>query len=505
MRFCWCATGVGDQWFAGRARAGSAPAGRPAPEAGACPGPRGRWDWPGLPAAAAGSAAVVELGHQPPVGFPGGGEFLVAFFECLAQVEDLLAQAVGLFAEGGCIVGGAEPGALADLGAEQFGQALFESAGVVFQAAVAFAQVGVVGQQRAAAGGAGPGGAAGGWVFGGGDDRGAQVGVAVDEGPVHPGAGGDRGDGDLGGLGAHLGEGLADPLAAAVHVAAAGLGQRVAGGHGRVIRWRAGRMAGMPSMTVWRAARMVATAFWMQAWSASLRASRSASIRRISSRTWLICSSGGAAWARAQGWRSRGVQAFPVGQQLLQVGLQLGQVGRVAAEVPAAGADVFVGAGAAAGLDVRRLGAHPERDGDLPDADPGLLVGEQAGDVVEDPPPGGVELVAGDPVDRGADPVLGDPVVAGGGAHGPVRHQLAQHVGPDPGVGVPLGVAVPVGVRHYQRRVDLLAVGVGQQVRDGVGEDPVGVTVGAAEDGLGAVPVALVAGEQHQVARGGAG
>ena len=43
------------------------------------------------------------------------------------------------------------------------------------------------------------------------------------------------------GLGAHLGEGLADPLAAVVHVAAAGFGQRLAGGHGRVIRWwRAG-------------------------------------------------------------------------------------------------------------------------------------------------------------------------------------------------------------------------------------------------------------------------
>ncbi len=66
-------------------------------------------------------SAVVELSHQPPVGFAGGGEFLLAFFECLAQVEDLLAQAVGVFAEGGCVVGGAEPGALADLGAEQFG------------------------------------------------------------------------------------------------------------------------------------------------------------------------------------------------------------------------------------------------------------------------------------------------------------------------------------------------------------------------------------------------
>jgi hypothetical protein len=81
----------------------------------------------------------------------------------------------------------------------------------------------------------------------------------------------------------------------------------------------------------------------------------------------------------------------------------------------------------------------PKRDGDLADAHAGVLVGQQPGDAGEDALPGGVELVAGDLVDGGAQPVLGDPVVAGGGAHGAVRHQLAQHVGLDPGVGVPLG------------------------------------------------------------------
>jgi hypothetical protein len=170
------------------------------------------------------SAVVVEFGHHPPVGFPGGGEFLLAFFQGSAQVEGLLAEGAGLLAKGGEVGGRAEPGALADLGAEQFGQALLDCVGVVFETPVAFAQVGVVGQQRAAADGGGPGGAAGGWVFGGGDDGGAQVVVAVDEGPVHPGAGGDRGDGDLVSLGAHLGEGLADSLAAVVYVAAAGFG-----------------------------------------------------------------------------------------------------------------------------------------------------------------------------------------------------------------------------------------------------------------------------------------
>jgi hypothetical protein len=156
------------------------------------------------------AGAVVEFGHHPPAGFPGGGEFLVAFFERAPQIEDLLAELFHLFLEGSGVRRGAEPGALADLGAEEFGQAFFEAAGVVFEAAVAFAQVGVVGQQRAAADAGGPGWAAGGWVFGGGDDGGAQVGVAVDERPVHPGSGGDRRDGDLRGLGAHLGANLFD-------------------------------------------------------------------------------------------------------------------------------------------------------------------------------------------------------------------------------------------------------------------------------------------------------
>jgi hypothetical protein len=66
--------------------------------------------------------------------------------------------------------------------------------------------------------------------------------VAVDERPVDAGAGGDRGDGDLGGLGTHLGQGLVDALPPAGHVAAAGLGERGGAGHRRVTgsRLRAG-------------------------------------------------------------------------------------------------------------------------------------------------------------------------------------------------------------------------------------------------------------------------
>jgi hypothetical protein len=51
-------------------------------------------------------------------------------------------------------------------------------------------------------------------------------------------------------------------------------------------------------------------------------------------------------------------------------------------------------------FDVGRLGADPERDSDLPDPHPGVLIGEQAADVQEHPPALAVELVAADPVDR---------------------------------------------------------------------------------------------------------
>jgi hypothetical protein len=100
-------------------------------------------------------------------------------------------QAVDLVAETGCIGGGAKPGPLADLRAEQFGQALFQAGCVQFEAAVAFAKVGVVGLQRPVADST-----CSCWpcrcrVPGGGDDGGAQVGVAMDERPVYPRAGGN--------------------------------------------------------------------------------------------------------------------------------------------------------------------------------------------------------------------------------------------------------------------------------------------------------------------------
>jgi hypothetical protein len=103
------------------------------------------------------SAVVVELGHQPPVGFPGGGEFLLAFFGAASQVEVLLLEGLDLVLQRGDIGRGTQAGALADLGAEQFGQPVFEAAGLLFEAPAAVAEVDVVGQQRAAADGGCPG------------------------------------------------------------------------------------------------------------------------------------------------------------------------------------------------------------------------------------------------------------------------------------------------------------------------------------------------------------
>jgi hypothetical protein len=140
-----------------------------------------------------------------------------------------------------------------------------------------------------------------------------------------------------------------------------------------------------------------------------------------------------------------GQDAFAVGQQLLQVRLQLGQIRRVAAKVAAAHTDVAVGAGGAPGLDVAGLGADAEGNRDLADSGAGVLSLQGVGDLAQDPAAVAVELMAADPVDRGPDSQLGHPVVALGGLERLVPEQLPQHVHGHPAVGVPLGVAMPIG------------------------------------------------------------
>jgi hypothetical protein len=64
------------------------------------------------------------------------------------------------------------------------------------------------------------------------EDRGVQVGVAMDERAVDPCPGGNGGDADLGPGGVHVGQRLVDSLPATVDVTAAGLGKGVRDGHG---------------------------------------------------------------------------------------------------------------------------------------------------------------------------------------------------------------------------------------------------------------------------------
>ena len=152
-------------------------------------------------------------------------------------------------------------------------------------------------------------------------------------------------------------------------------------------------------------------------------------MRRIRSRSWLISSSRGGELVFGPVLQvGGGPDSFPVGEQLLQVGLEFGQVGRVAAEMAAAQAGELVGACLAAGFDVGRLGADPERHGDLPDPHPGVLIGQQAADLEHDPAALAVELVGADPVHRSPDPLLSNAIVLECGLDLVVSEQVTEHV-----------------------------------------------------------------------------
>ena len=96
-----------------------------------------------------------------------------------------------------------------------------------------------------------------------------------------------------------------------------------------------------------------------------------------------------------------GADAFPGAQQGVEVVAELGQVGGVGAEVAAAQAAEPERAGAAAGLDVGRFGADPERDGDLADRQALVFAVEQGPGLAPDPVAAAVELEGGQGVDRG--------------------------------------------------------------------------------------------------------
>ena len=137
--------------------------------------------------------------------------------------------------------------------------------------------------------------------------------------------------------------------------------------------------------------------------------SSSSLTRLISRRMRVISSSVGVASVRAQSsMLGGGAQPFAGAEQVVEVGVQVGQVGDVGAEVVAADAAEPVGAGAAAGLDVGRLGADAVGDGDLADGAAGVFGVQQRLGVAPDAVAVPVELHGGDPVDGFAAAGLAD-------------------------------------------------------------------------------------------------
>ena len=149
-----------------------------------------------------------------------------------------------------------------------------------------------------------------------------------------------------------------------------------------------------------------------------------------------------------------GGQPFAGAQQIIEVCLQLGQERDVGAEVVAADAAVPDRAGSAAGFDVGRLGAGAVGDGDLPDGVAGALGFQQGVRVAPDPVAMPVEAERGDGVDGVAAAVFADAVVAAGHGIAAVIEQFGQDVDRHSGVGVPLGVRMPVGVGHHPGLVE---------------------------------------------------
>ena len=168
----------------------------------------------------------------------------------------------------------------------------------------------------------------------------------------------------------------------------------------------------------------------------------------------------------------------------------------------AAGAAEPERAGAAAGFDVGRFGADAERDGDLTDRAAGVLGVQQRAGLPPDAVTAAVELHRGDTVDGFAAAVFADAVVAAGGFELAVRHQLAQHFDGNAGVGVALGVAVPVGVEHDPGLVVFDAIG-GVQHRHSVDPGAVGEREGKRGDRAAPTGIAAIGGQQFQLANRG--
>ena len=212
--------------------------------------------------------------------------------------------------------------------------------------------------------------------------------MAVEEGAVDPGGAGDAGDADLVAVVDRVAEGFEDALAAARR-------SRLVVRRPWLGSWRAGRVSvvvmrcapgggragvggrGMPRMTVrWR--RTTATACVdLVAFVGGEVVEAGADPGDETADPGDLLLGGGGFGAGPVVEVGGGEQSFPVAEQVIEVGLQVGQVGDVGAEVVAAGAAEPERAGVAAGFDVGRFGADPERDGDLADGAAGVFGVEQ--------------------------------------------------------------------------------------------------------------------------------
>ena len=163
-----------------------------------------------------------------------------------------------------------------------------------------------------------------------------------------------------------------------------------------------------------------------------------------------------------------------------------------------------------AGGDVGRLGADPERHGDLSGLVAGCLGVGQGGQAGAYPVPAGVDLQRPETVLGGPFAFRGHPVVPERGAHRVVTQQLLQRVDRGAGVGVALGEGVPERVREHQLAGEWQELAVGaalDSVETGQGGDPGshGPLQVRGGDGPGAVGVLQRPGEQRQVFGGRAG
>lgn len=167
----------------------------------------------------------VEFCNEVAVGGSGGGEFVVAVLKFLAEVEDLLLELTELGSKLFGFVAAPDAAVSEDFVAEGFGEPAVEFGVLASEAFVLVAEVGEVGVQRSLADRRG--GRAGVGCFRAGDDPGAQVMVAVEEGPVDACCAGDGGDGELFSGSGEFVERGEDSLAAVGAVSSAGSDQRV--------------------------------------------------------------------------------------------------------------------------------------------------------------------------------------------------------------------------------------------------------------------------------------